>query len=157
MSCYQDRDGRWFWLLGLEGDRHWPDLARAVGRPEWLDDPRFTTGSARRRNCTELIGLLDEIFATRPRRVGRSLRREGMWWAPVHTVDEVLADPQVHANGTLVALDHPGGAVTTSIGAPVELRGRRTTRVAAAPALGRARRPARPTAGRRPAPRPSPP
>jgi len=34
INCYQDCDGRWFWLIGLEGDRHWPDLCRAVGRPD---------------------------------------------------------------------------------------------------------------------------
>src|SRR5581483_8759113 len=34
ISCYPDRDGRWFWLLGLQGDRHWPDLVRAIGRPD---------------------------------------------------------------------------------------------------------------------------
>ena len=43
VNNYCDRDGKWFWIVGLEGDRHWPPLARAVGHPEWLDDPRFST------------------------------------------------------------------------------------------------------------------
>src|SRR4029078_8711001 len=36
ISCYQDSQGRWFWLLCLQGDRHWPDVARALGHPEWM-------------------------------------------------------------------------------------------------------------------------
>ena len=42
MNNYATADGRRFWIVGLEGDRHWPPLCRAVGRPEWLDDPRFS-------------------------------------------------------------------------------------------------------------------
>ena len=54
----------------------WPALARAVGHPEWITDPRFADGMGRAVNAGELIALLDEIFATRPlRRVGRRLRR----------------------------------------------------------------------------------
>jgi crotonobetainyl-CoA:carnitine CoA-transferase CaiB-like acyl-CoA transferase len=62
-TCYRARDGRWFWLLGLQADRHWPDLARAIDKPEWISDPRFANINARRENCAELVGLLDEIFA----------------------------------------------------------------------------------------------
>ena len=75
INCYRDADGRWFWLIGLEGERHWPDLCRAVDRPEWIDDERFATADARREHIGELIGLLDEVFAdTHARRVGRGAR-----------------------------------------------------------------------------------
>ena len=64
INNYCDRDGRWFWIVGLEGERHWPPLARAVGHPEWIDDPRFATPQARAQNAAELIAELDAIFAT---------------------------------------------------------------------------------------------
>jgi hypothetical protein len=63
INNYQDKDGRWFWIVGLEGDRHWPPLARVAGHPEWIEDPRFATVKDRARNAAALIGLLDEIFA----------------------------------------------------------------------------------------------
>src|SRR5205823_85669 len=100
ISCYRAGDGRWFCLLGLQGDRHWPDLVRAVGRPEWLADPRFASMRARREHCAELVGLLDAIFATRPlAEWGAVFDREGMWWAPVQTTEENVADPQAEAAG----------------------------------------------------------
>ena len=84
INCYRDSDGRWFWLIGLEGDRHWPDLCRAVEHPEWIDDERFATADARREHIGELIELLDATFATRTRSEwGTALDREDMWWAPV--------------------------------------------------------------------------
>ena len=58
MNCYRASDDRWFWLIGLEGDRHWPPLCRAVGHPEWIDDPRFATPARARENVREMIGEL---------------------------------------------------------------------------------------------------
>jgi crotonobetainyl-CoA:carnitine CoA-transferase CaiB-like acyl-CoA transferase len=123
ISPYRDRDGRWFWLLGLEADRHWPSLARAVGHPEWLDDPRFATAADRGRNCADLLGLLDEIFATGTLdEWGRTLDREDMWWAPAHTIEEVIADTQMHASGAFVEVpDGTGTAVM--IATPADFSG----------------------------------
>ncbi len=120
INSYRDSAGAWFWLVGLEGERHWPDVARAVGRPEWLTDSRFATASGRRRNARELISLLDQIFATRTTAEWASVfDAEGVWWAPVQTVDQVLADPQLHAAGGFV--DVPDGATTaTMIATPVD-------------------------------------
>jgi crotonobetainyl-CoA:carnitine CoA-transferase CaiB-like acyl-CoA transferase len=113
INCYRDRDERWFWIVGLEGERHWPPLARAVGHPEWISDPRFASLSDRAKNAATLIGLLDEIFATRSREEwGETFDAEqDMWWAPVQSIDEVIADPQVHAAGGIVQV--PDGPSTT--------------------------------------------
>ncbi len=136
INCYRDRDGRWFWLIGLEGDRHWPDLCRAIERPEWIDDQRFAGASARRRNLGELIPALDAIFATRTREEwGVAFDREDMWWAPVQTPEEVLADPQVHAGGGFVDVPDAGGT-TTMINSPVDYLGTPATPRAMPPELG---------------------
>ncbi len=66
MNNYTAQDGRRFWIVGLEPERHWPALCRAVGRPEWRDDPRFADARSRAVNSAVLIAALDEIFATRP-------------------------------------------------------------------------------------------
>ncbi len=124
INCYKDSEDKWFWLVGLEGDRHWSPLARAVGHPEWLEDPRFVTREDRAANASELIALLDEIFATRKRAEWAEIfdSIEDMWWAPVQTLDEVIADPQVAASGGLVEV--PDGATTTTLPAtPVDFAG----------------------------------
>jgi crotonobetainyl-CoA:carnitine CoA-transferase CaiB-like acyl-CoA transferase len=121
INSYQDSDRRWFWLVGLEGDRHWPDLARAVGHPEWVDDPRFATTGARRKNCRGLIADLDAIFATRTREEwGGILDAHDVWWAPVQEVEEVLADPQAWAAGGFVEVPEADGSTATMIASPVD-------------------------------------
>ena len=137
INCYRDRDGKWFWIVGLEGDRHWPPLARAVGHPEWQGDPRFATLAARAQNAAALIAELDAIFATRSREEwGRVFAaEEELWWAPVQSVDEVLADPQVAACGGLV--DVPDAGSTTPFPAtPVDFSGTPWAPRWMAPALG---------------------
>jgi len=121
VNSYEDKDGRWFWIVGLEGARHWPPLARAVGRPEWIDDPRYATPKVRAENAKELIAGLDAIFATKTRDEWGAIfeREQDMWWAPVQSIDEVVADPQVRAAGGLV--DVPDGPTTTTLPAtPVD-------------------------------------
>ncbi len=124
INNYQDSEGKWFWLIGLEGDRHWPSLARAVGHPEWIDDERFSELTVRASNCTELIGMLDEIFATKTLAEWGVIfdAEKDLWWAPVQTIEEVLADPQAHAAGGFVEV--PDGEATTMMPAtPVDFAG----------------------------------
>jgi crotonobetainyl-CoA:carnitine CoA-transferase CaiB-like acyl-CoA transferase len=136
INCYQDQDGRWFWLIGLEGDRHWPGLARAVGHPEWLEDERYATAAARRKNCRHLIAELDAAFATETRdEWGRRLDRHDVWWAPVQTPDEVIVDPQFLAGGGLV--DVPDGDGTaTMVATPVDFAGTPWAPAGMSPDLG---------------------
>jgi crotonobetainyl-CoA:carnitine CoA-transferase CaiB-like acyl-CoA transferase len=124
ISSYRAGDGRWFFLLGLQGQRHWPDLVRAVERPEWLDDPRFATMRDRRHNAAELVRLLDAIFATRPlAEWGAIFDRVGLWWAPVQTTAEVIADPQVRACGAIVDVPAPEGGTVPGVATPVDFSG----------------------------------
>jgi len=137
MNNYKDSDGRWFWLVGLEGARHWPALARAAGHPEWIEDPRFKEEAARALNAPELIVLLDAIFATRTRDEWGEVfdAEEDLWWAPVQTIQEVLQDPQAHAAGGFVEV--PDGAGTTLLPAtPVDFGGRPCEQRNMAPAHG---------------------
>jgi crotonobetainyl-CoA:carnitine CoA-transferase CaiB-like acyl-CoA transferase len=124
INNYQDADGRWFWLVGLEGDRHWPPLARAVGHPEWIADPRFATAKDRARNAAVLIAHLDAIFATKSRDEWGAIfdAEPELWWAPVQSLDEVISDPQVHEAGGLCEV--PDGAATTLLPAtPADFHG----------------------------------
>jgi crotonobetainyl-CoA:carnitine CoA-transferase CaiB-like acyl-CoA transferase len=124
INNYQDSEGKWFWIVGLEGQRHWPDLARAVGHPEWIEDARFADGGSRAANAAELIRMLDEIFATKTREEWGKIfdEQEELWWAPVQTMEEVLADPQVHAAGSFVEVPD-GPSMTLLPATPVDFAG----------------------------------
>jgi len=137
IGCYPDRDGRWFWLLGLQGDRHWPDVVRAVDRPDLLRDPCFDGMAARRKNCAALVEILDAIFRTRPiAEWGPIFDRAGVWWAPVLTTEEVIADPQVEAAGAFVDVPLGDGTSARMLATPVDFSDTRWAPRATSPELG---------------------
>lgn len=124
MNCYADAEGRYLWIVGLEGERHWPPLARAVGRSDWIDDPRYAEPRERAKNAEGLIRELDAIFATKTRAEWAEIfdEEDDLWWAPVNTIEDVLADPQAHAAGGFVEV--PDGAGVTLLPAtPVDFDG----------------------------------
>lgn len=125
LNNYAAGDGRSFWIVGLEGDRHWPALARAVGHPEWISDPRFEDGKSRARHAGELIGLLDEIFATRPLSQWAAAFAEEpeLFWSPVNTLDDVVADEQFHAAHSVVEVPDEEGTLPM-LATPVDFGGR---------------------------------
>ncbi len=112
VNSYKAGDGKWFWLLGLQGDRHWPDLTRALGRPDLRDDPRFRDIKVRRQHAPVLVPILDEIFAQKSLQEWTAIfDRENVWWAPVQTFDEVMNDRQVRAAGGVVMAPVADGEV----------------------------------------------
>lgn len=137
MNNYAAQDWRRFWIVGLEPERHWPALCRAVGRPEWRDDPRFADARSRAANSAALIVALDEIFATRPLdEWARIFAGEpDFFWSPVNTLEDVVADEQFHAAGGIV--DVPDGdAVVPMVATPADFHGTPWAPRSAAPELG---------------------
>jgi crotonobetainyl-CoA:carnitine CoA-transferase CaiB-like acyl-CoA transferase len=124
LNNYTAGDGRSFWIVGLEGDRHWPALARAVGHPEWITDARFADGRSRARHAGELIGLLDDIFAARPldQWAAAFAEEPELFWSPVNTVDDVVADEQFHAAHSVVEVADEDG-VLPMLATPVDFGG----------------------------------
>lgn len=137
MNNYAAADGRRFWIVGLEPERHWPALCRAVGRPEWGDDPRFADARARAVNSTALIAALDEIFATRPLDEWAQVfaGEPDFFWSPINTLEDVVADEQFHAAGGIV--DVPDGdAAVPMVATPADFHGTPWAPRSAAPELG---------------------
>ena len=82
-------------------------LCRTLGRPDIAQDERFASLQARSRHPGELRALLEPLIAQQQTSAFEAASRaEG---APVGRINEraeVLADPQVVHNRTLVELDH---------------------------------------------------
>ena len=107
-NLYQARDGRWFQLVMIESDRFWQGFCRALSLEHLTDDPKFDSHARRTDHNRELIGILEERFATRMRgEWARYLDEETCLWAPVQTLDEVIVDPQARLNDYTSTLEHP--------------------------------------------------
>lgn len=122
VGFYKTGDGRYLSLMMLQSDRFWPEFCEHVGRPDLIEDPRFADAGARFANHRECIGLLDEIFASRPLAEWKeALRTLTGVWAPVQLPGELADDPQVVANGYLSPVARDDGIAYDLVANPVQL------------------------------------
>ena len=106
-NFYETADGRWVQLVMIESERFWNGFCSALDIPEFADDPRFNSHVNRIGHGKQLVEIIDNRFGSDSfERWAASLDRHGCMWAPVQTLDQVVADPQVHANGYSTTLTH---------------------------------------------------
>jgi crotonobetainyl-CoA:carnitine CoA-transferase CaiB-like acyl-CoA transferase len=97
---------RFLTLCFLQPDRYWPDLCRAIGRPELAADARFAEIHSRGEHKAECIEVLDAVFATRTLAEWRvAFADEQFPWEPFQSVTEIADDREVVANGYIATVD----------------------------------------------------
>ena len=111
-----------FIVIGGANQANWERIADVLGHPEWRNDPRFATNTARMANLPALAAAMSEVLARRPRAEWLArLDAAGVPAGPVHSVGEALSHPQTLARGMVVDLEHPEAGPTKALGCPVHL------------------------------------
>ena len=136
MNNYAAADGKRFWIVGLEVDRHWP-AAVPGRRPPRLARPPIRRPRDRAVNAVDIIGALDEIFATRPLDEWAELfaAEPDFFWSPINSIEDVIADDQFHAAGGVVYVPD-GDSTVPMIATPADFHGTPWEPRSAAPAVG---------------------
>ena len=121
-------------LICCGNDRLFTKLAAELGRPDWPADERFATNRARLAHKAALLAELEPLLRQRPRAEWTArLEAAGVPCAPIHTVPEALAHPQVQALGVLQAVPGEDFRLTAL---PFTIDGERPALHAGAPRLG---------------------
>jgi formyl-CoA transferase len=121
-------------LICVGNDRLFVKLCGVLQRPEWPGDPRFATNRDRLAHRDTLTGAMTAILATRPRAEWiAACERAGVPCAPIHTLAEALAQPQVQA---IELLQRVPGEDFSLTGLPISFDGVRPQIRHAAPRLG---------------------
>ena len=136
MNNYVAGDGRRFWIVGLQVDRHWGPLCRVVGRPDWLT--AYPRPRDRAANARDIIGWLDEIFATKPLdELAKVFAGEpDFFWSPINSIEDVVADEQFHAAGGVVYVPE-GDSSVPMVATPADFHGTPSAPRSTAPKLGK--------------------
>lgn len=133
-TYYRCRDDRWLMLTILNEERYWPVLATCLDREDLTTDPRFATRTDRHTRSTELVAVLDEVFATRDRDQWRDvLHAHGIVFDVVASPDDLPADEQLGANDVVVQFE--GGGFRT-VDSPLTVGGATKTVPRRPPAVG---------------------
>jgi crotonobetainyl-CoA:carnitine CoA-transferase CaiB-like acyl-CoA transferase len=123
INWFRASDGRPFWLLLLQADRHWPDLCRAIEREDLRSDPRFSDMTVRRENAPALVEELNRVFAAKTLTEWAEIfDREDVWWAPINSVLDMLQDTVVHEAGVFIDIPGPEGEIK-GVASPTDFYG----------------------------------
>src|ERR1700757_2125642 len=122
MNVYRAKDDTWFVLIVT------PDkleaVAKAIGRPDLLTDPRFSDPANLTANMPQLTAILDETFCAQPMAHWYEVfNGVHVTFGAVRGPQEVVNDPQLRANDIVVPLDGAGGKLTSTISSPIQVHG----------------------------------
>lgn len=103
------------------GDLMWERLARALGREDLIQDPRFLTNDLRCQHRMEVNQIITEITSKRTMADWiEYLNKAGVPCGPIYNVPQTFADPQIRHQEMVLELEQPSGRVKT-LGFPLKL------------------------------------
>jgi crotonobetainyl-CoA:carnitine CoA-transferase CaiB-like acyl-CoA transferase len=133
VNVYRAADDTWF-MLAVTPDKL-AALAKAIGRPDLLTDPRFSDPAKVAANRRELVAILDKVFSALPMAHWSNVLN-GFTIGAVRGPQEVINDPQVKANDIIVPLEGAGGKVSSTVSSPIQVHGVTKVPARRAPNLG---------------------
>jgi crotonobetainyl-CoA:carnitine CoA-transferase CaiB-like acyl-CoA transferase len=130
-------DDRWVAIAVFDDDQ-WAGLVDALGRPGWVDDPRFATQEDRFANQDPLDEHLSAWTADRDRHeVAELLQSHGVPAGAVQNAEDLSErDPQIAHRGLFFEMDHPVIGEAMFEGTPIAFSSMDQDNWRSAPLLG---------------------
>jgi succinate--hydroxymethylglutarate CoA-transferase len=121
-QAFRTADG-WI-VIGAGMQNLFASLLKVLGRPELIEDPRFSSLAARVRNRTDLLQILDaELGRHTTGTLIERLRAEGVPCAPVNSIEQVFGHRQALHRGMVQHVEHPRYGRIPVIGPAVKYSG----------------------------------
>jgi formyl-CoA transferase len=118
-GVFRTSDG--YMNIAASGNRIWERCARALGRTDLLEDPRYATAAGRSEHRDALNAEIEKTTRTNTTAHWvAALNEAGVPSGPIYKVDEMFADPQVQHLGIATRLNG-GNRETSYVGQPIGL------------------------------------
>jgi crotonobetainyl-CoA:carnitine CoA-transferase CaiB-like acyl-CoA transferase len=133
---YATQDG--YLCVLIYNDKHWCNFFEALGEPQRLQDPRFSTHTNRAAHIDEVYAEVGRIMRTRTTAQWRELlTKADIPNTPMNSVDDILSDEHLRATGFIYESELPGEGPMLKMRAPTRWSGTPLqTGLSAAPHLG---------------------
>lgn len=121
IGSFRTSDGRFITLMMVQPGRYFADTCRHLGLERLLGDERFESAQGLMTHADEIGRHIAEAIGTRPYSYWvEHLRTMEGPWAPVQSPLDILADPQMSANGYLVPVTDAEGNERQLVANPVQ-------------------------------------
>ncbi|WP_127128488.1 CaiB/BaiF CoA-transferase family protein [Georgenia sp. SYP-B2076] len=106
-NTYRTKDGQWV-AVSTSAQSIAERVMRLVGRPELIDEPWFAVGAERARHADELDEAVGGWIARHTReQVVAAFEKAQAAAAPIYDAEDIVADPQFQALGTIHDIEDP--------------------------------------------------
>ncbi|GAA3862749.1 formyl-CoA transferase [Streptomyces sp. NPDC003631] len=117
-------------------EQNWKRTAEAIGRPEWAEDPDYSTAKARQSRIFEIFEEIEKWLADKTKYEAVDiLRKWEVPCAPVMSMKELAEDEALRRSGTVVEVEQKGRGTYLTVGSPIKFSGFKPD-IKGAPLLG---------------------
>lgn len=117
-------------------EQNWARTCKAIGKPEWIDDPAYTTMQARQPHIFEIFEEIEKWLADKTKYEAVDiLRKFEVPCAPVMNMKEIEEDPDLRASGSIVEVEHKTRGRYLTVGSPIKFSAF-TPEIVGSPLLG---------------------
>jgi len=114
----------------------WEPICRALGKPEWIEDPAYNTPRARQDKIFDIFAFIENWLSEKTKYEAVDiLRKFDIPCSPVLSMKEIAADPSLRASGSIVEVDHKVYGKYLTVGSPIKFSDLKPE-ITAAPLLG---------------------
>ena len=115
-SLYQTKDKKWLGLSATSQNT-WEGLARSMGLPELLKEPRFKDNASRLEHKEDLNRILGEWLGQRNlAQIMQELIPAGGVVGPVYNIADIVDDPHYQERGDILEIEDPEIGNTRMLG-----------------------------------------
>ena len=117
-------------------EQDWGPTCQAIGKPEWITDPAYSTARARQPHIFEIFADIEKWLADKTKYEAiDKLRPYGVPCAPVLSMKEIAYDPALRASRTIVEVPHKQRGSYLTVGSPIKFSDF-TPEITSSPLLG---------------------
>ncbi|MEI9974721.1 MAG: formyl-CoA transferase [Ignavibacteriota bacterium] len=102
-------------------EQDWGPTCKALGKPEWIDDPVYATAHARQSHLFEIFADIEKWLADKTKYEAIDiLRKFEVPCAPVLSMKEIAYDPALRASEMIVEVPHKKRGPYLTVGSPIK-------------------------------------
>jgi formyl-CoA transferase len=114
----------------------WEPICRAIGKPEWIDDPAYNTPKARQDKIFDIFAYIEDWLADKTKfEAVDILRKFDIPCAPVLSMKEIAEDESLRKSGSIVEVEHKTRGKYLTVGSPIKFSDL-TPEIKSSPLLG---------------------
>lgn len=105
-------------------EQNWANTCKAIEKPEWIDDPAYSTTIARQSHIFQIFEDIEEWLKDKTKYEAVDiLRKFDVPCAPVMSMKEIAYDEDLRESGTVVEVDHKVRGKYLTVGSPIKFSG----------------------------------